>query len=443
MDQKDVYGQKVFLDTVGCRLNQSEIEVYARHLKAAGHMLVDSPDQADLVIINTCTVTSKAASDSRQKIRQAARAGAPRIAVTGCWSTLEPSYAAGMANVQWVIPNENKATLIANILELPEEIFDLEPIVRESVPGSRLRTRAFIKVQDGCNNRCTFCITTIARGSSRSLPTNEVVREIRAAEADGVQEVVLTGVHMGAWGADLQPSHHLSDLIKNVLQGTDIPRIRLSSIEPWDLDADFFDLWENPRLCRHLHLPLQSGSHTTLHRMGRKTTPQDYKQLTNLARSVCPEIAITTDVITGFPGESEDEFLESLAFVQEIEFAGGHVFPYNERAGTVAAKMPDQITHAIRKERSKKMRSLLKESAQRYRQNFVGKHMPVLWESAVETTPDHWQLSGITDNYLRVYAQYTHDVHNQITGVRMTRCSPAGMHAEFAMTEVSTHSIYP
>lgn len=193
-------GMKVYLDTVGCRLNQSEIETFARQFRAAGHTLVPTAEQADLVVINTCAVTSQAASDSRQKIRQASRAGVPEIAVTGCWSTLEPKQAAALPGVRHVIANTDKDLLVANLLQLPKEAFELEPVEREPIPGARLRTRAFIKVQDGCDNRCTFCITTVARGKSRSRSVEEILSDIEAATDGGAQEIVLTGVHLGAWG---------------------------------------------------------------------------------------------------------------------------------------------------------------------------------------------------------------------------------------------------
>ena len=303
---------KIYLDSVGCRLNQSEIEIYAWQLRSAGHDLVATAADADIVIINTCTVTAAADSDSRQKIRQANRAGANSIVVTGCWSSLYPENALALPGVSHVIHNRDKKNLVPNILQIPIEQYDLEPIVRQPIPGARSRTRSFVKVQDGCDNRCTFCITTIARGTGRSRPISEVIPEINLSLLDdemgnAIKEVVLTGVHLGSWGTDLSPQLNLRQLVEAIFKETDIPRLRLSSLEPWDLDDDLFTLWENPRLCRHIHLPLQSGSKATLRRMARKTTPKEYAHLVDIARSVCPEIAITTDIITGFPGESDDD----------------------------------------------------------------------------------------------------------------------------------------
>jgi threonylcarbamoyladenosine tRNA methylthiotransferase MtaB len=409
---------KIYLDSVGCRLNQAEIELYARQFRAAGHELTGSAEEADLAVINTCAVTSAAVSDSRHKVRQVGRAGAAEIIVTGCWATLKPQDAAALPGVEKVIPNTGKDRLAAEALDLPLESFDLEPIERTPLPGARLRTRAFIKVQDGCDNRCTFCVTTLARGPGRSRPVAEILADIRAAAE--AKEIVLTGVHLGSWGHDLSPRMHLSQLVKAILEYTDAPRLRLSSLEPWDLDAEFFRLWENPRLCRHLHLPLQSGCAATLRRMARKTTPESFAALVTAARQVMPDVAITTDIITGFPGESEDEFRESLDFVRSMRFAGGHVFTYSPRPGTAAARMSDQIPFETRKERNAQMRHALAEAERAYQTGFIGAVLPVLWESAARLGPNGWEMSGLSGNYLRVNAAAPRALWNQITPVRVT-----------------------
>jgi threonylcarbamoyladenosine tRNA methylthiotransferase MtaB len=429
----------VFLDSVGCRLNQSEIETFARQFHAAGHTLVPSPTEADLAVINTCAVTGSAASDSRQKIRQAGRAGAGQIAVTGCWSSLSPQAAWSLPRVSQVVPNAEKDQLVANLLALPVETFDLEPVARQPVPGARLRTRAFIKVQDGCDNRCTFCVTTIARGPGRSRREREILAEIRASVQPGqgdqqaAQEIVLTGVHLGSWGQDLTPHRHLRQLVETILYETDVPRLRLSSLEPWDLDEAFFSLWQDARLCRHLHLPLQSGCSVTLRRMARKTTPTSFSRLLAAARAACPEMAITTDIIAGFPGETEVEFSESLAFVQEMDFAGGHVFTYSARPGTAAARMPDQVPHPVRKERNARLRAALAVSAARYQRRFLGQVLEVLWENVTELGPQSWQMSGLSDNYLRVHAQAPAHLWNQITPVRIGQITGEGLAGQFVL----------
>ena len=299
---------KVYLDTIGCRLNQSEIEKMARQFRAAGHEIVASPSAADLVVVNTCAVTSAAASDSRQKIRQAAKAGKAEIVVTGCWATLEPEAALSMPAVTKVIANRNKTSLVSETLHLPEQDFDIEPLARKPLPGIHQRTRGFIKVQEGCDNYCTFCLTRLLRGKSTSTPANEVLQDIRSALNGGTQEIVLTGVQLGAWGLDFAPPSTLEGLVRRILAETETPRLRLSSLEPWNLDESFFSLWEDARLCRHLHMPLQSGCAATLKRMGREITPAAYAALVEQARQVSPEIAITTDIIAGFPGETDAEF---------------------------------------------------------------------------------------------------------------------------------------
>ena len=424
---------KVFLDTIGCRLNQSEIETYARQFHAAGHAIVAAPGEADLAVVNTCTVTAAAASDSRQKIRQAARAGANEIVVTGCWSSLHPETATVMPAVSRVVPNLEKEHLVANLLQLPPETCDLEPLARQPLPGARLRTRAFIKVQDGCDNRCTFCVTTIARGFGRSRPVVDVLTEVRAALQSDVlgetaaNEIVLTGVHLGSWGQEFSPPLHLRNLLEVILGETEIPRLRLSSLEPWDLDTEFFSLWEDPRLCRHLHLPLQSGCAASLRRMARKTTPESFSNLVAAARAAIPDVAITTDVIAGFPGESEAEFAESLAFVHEMQFAGGHVFTYSARPDTAAMRMPDQVPHPLRKERNARLRATLAESARAYQQRFLGQTLPVLWESVSALCPQIWHLSGLTDNYLRVEAHAPRHLWNQISPVHLVETSANGI----------------
>lgn len=421
---------KVYLDTIGCRLNQSEIENYGRQFRAAGHELVATMNAAEMMVLNTCAVTASASSDSRQKIRQANRAGIEQIVVTGCMSTLSPDETASMPGVLRVVSNPDKDRLVEDLLgiEIPE--FDLEPISREPIPGSRSRTRAFIKVQDGCDNKCTFCITTVARGEGRSRSVMEIIADVRAAVKGGAQEVVLTGVHLGSWGYDFVQPSHLQALIPQILKLTDVPRLRVSSLEPWDLDEAFFDLWQEPRLCRHFHLPLQSGSGATLRRMARKVTPDSYARLLEAARKRIPDVAITTDVIVGFPGETESEFEETRKFVKSMDFAGAHVFTYSEREGTAAASMPDQVHNYLRKERNTLIREITDEAAARYRSRFVGQEIDVLWENTKAIDESTWKVTGLTDNYLRVEATAPQPIWNQITPTLLTHTNGHNLHGE-------------
>jgi threonylcarbamoyladenosine tRNA methylthiotransferase MtaB len=317
--------------------------------------------------------------------------------------------------------------MIADLLSLPQEFFELEPIAREPLPGLHLRTRAFIKVQDGCDNACTFCITHLARGISRSRSLEEIITDIQSAQQGGAQEIVLTGVHLGSWGLDLTPATGIADLVSTLLARTSIPRLRLSSLEPWDLEADFFRLWSDSRLCRHLHLPLQSGSRHVLRRMARKTSPDDFAALIQSARAVIPQVAVTTDIIAGFPAETEDEFFETLEFVRAMGFSGGHVFSYSARPGTPAARMPGQVRGETVRARSAALREVLDESAIAYHRNFIGKTMPVLWEAASTLTDTGWKIEGLTGNYLHVTAMAREPRWNRIDEVLLTDLGEKGL----------------
>jgi threonylcarbamoyladenosine tRNA methylthiotransferase MtaB len=420
----------VFLDMVGCRLNQSEIEAYARQFRLAGHSLTSDVQSADLVVINTCSVTAAAAADSRQKIRQAARSGSKQIIATGCYATLDPSTVSQLPGVSRVIPNLEKDQLVSKVLNIPCVDFEKATIQREPIPGSRLRTRAFIKVQDGCDNYCTYCVTRLARGKGQSRSIEAVLGDIGSALRGGSLEIVLTGVHLGSWGSDFSPALQLSDMVKAILQFTDTPRLHLSSLEPWDISPEFFDLWQNPRLSRHLHLPLQSGCAATLHRMGRKITPLSYASLLTQARAIIPSLSITTDIITGFPGETEAEFSESAAFITEMQFSGGHVFTFSPRSGTAAFNLPEQVNQRISKQRNSIIRKLLQSSAISYRTQFLHSNLSVLWEKASPTDGKLWELSGLSDNYLRVHALSTSPCRNQIMDVYICAIESDGLFGE-------------
>jgi threonylcarbamoyladenosine tRNA methylthiotransferase MtaB len=283
-------------------------------------------------------------------------------------------------------------------------------------------------VQDGCDNRCTFCITTVARGEGRSRPLADVIADIQSALDGGAKEVVLTGVHLGSWGQELDA--HLRDLVKAILTHTDVPRLRLSSLEPWDLDEDFFKLWEDKRLCQHLHLPLQSGCGATLKRMARKTTPASFRDLVIAARQIMPDAAITTDVIAGFPGETDEEFAKSLDFIKEMNFAGGHAFTYSARPGTGAARLAGQVRHAVRKERNAILRKVFEDGGRAYRDKFVGQKMSVLWESTSEMNGQGWQMEGLTGNYLRVRASAPQPLWNEISLVELKNVDKSGLQGQ-------------
>jgi threonylcarbamoyladenosine tRNA methylthiotransferase MtaB len=254
-----------------------------------------------------------------------------------------------------------------------------------------------------------------------------ILADVASAVYGGTKEVVLTGVHLGAWGLDLTAPKHLADLVAALLSRSRVTRLRLSSLEPWDLDMDFFQLWQDERLCRHLHLPLQSGSAAVLRRMRRKTTPGSFADLTEAARRLIPEVALTTDVIVGFPGETDEEFAETLAFVKSMNFSGGHVFTFSARPGTPAARMKGQVHGSVAKARSLLIRETLAESAQEYRQRFLGRTLRVLWEATSKLSDAGWQLEGLTDTYLRMSTTSPEPRWNDLDQVLITGNTADGL----------------
>ncbi|MCX6054042.1 MAG: MiaB/RimO family radical SAM methylthiotransferase [Chloroflexi bacterium] len=412
---------KIFFDTVGCRLNQAEIEQMAGQFLSAGHEILENAEGADVVIINSCAVTSAAAADSRQKVRQAKNAGAGRILLTGCWATLEGKKAGSLSRGVEVYSNLEKMDLPFRVMEAEGVPLQIKPIGRKSLPGLHQRTRAFIKVQDGCDNRCTFCVTRLARGNSNSLTKEQVLNSVDQAERGGVKEIVLTGVSLGSWGRDKGEGEGIADLLDFLLQRSSVERIRLSSIEPWDLDDRFFGMWQDSRLCRHLHFPLQSGSAPVLHRMLRQTTPEAFRALVTLARTSIPGVAVTTDIIVGFPGETEEEYQESLGYVQEIAFSGGHVFRYSPREGTAAARLPQRVRGEVMRERAKKMRVAIKTSEAAFIKSQIDKPLQVLWEASGVPGVENWTLHGLSDNYIKVESNALQNRWNQVDRVRIEK----------------------
>jgi threonylcarbamoyladenosine tRNA methylthiotransferase MtaB len=426
---------RVRLETLGCRLNISEIDGLARGFIAAGHHVVGPGEQADVCVLNTCAVTGIAARKSRQLARHLKRTNPSAVmAITGCYAELEPAQVSALG-VDMVVGNQEKDQIVESVTEYVQRVHpqlnvsDSQPSTSDLeshflYPGER--TRAFVKVQDGCDNRCTFCIVTVARGAGRSRPADEVIADVQSLVRAGYQEVVLSGVHLGSYGNDLGEGRGLYNLVRRLLDQSDMPRLRLSSLEPWDLDEDFFSLWEDPRLGRHLHLPLQSGCDATLRRMARHTTAADFAGLVHSARAAIPDLSVTTDIIVGFPGETESDFSESLAFVEATAFAKLHVFRYSRREGTAAASMPGQISPQVVAERSRRMHALGERLERGFRGRFVGRIMDVLWE-ADEPNGDGLVWSGLTDNYLRVSAPGGSNLRNVVTPVRLVADAPGGL----------------
>ena len=361
---------KVHLRMVGCRLNQSEIDSMARQFQGMGHEVVERPEDADHFILNTCAVTQEASKTSRKLVREFHRLNPlAETTVTGCYSQIAPNEIDVLPGVTRVVSNTDKDELVSLVTGEPVKVYDSEPLERSLPAGSLGRTRAFVKVQDGCDNKCTFCVTTIARGDGRSREIDEVLREVNSLRQLGYQEAVLTGVHLGSFGHDRGQSDGLTQLVNALLRHSDMPRLRLSSLEPWDLAPKFFDLWQEPRLCRHLHLPLQSGCDATLKRMRRNTTLEAFRSLMNAARASIPNLRVTTDVIVGFPGETDLEFATSRAFIEEMGFDGLHVFRYSRRPGTPASRMKNQVSNERKKSRSAELLTM----SEQYGKELCGK----------------------------------------------------------------------
>jgi threonylcarbamoyladenosine tRNA methylthiotransferase MtaB len=417
---------RVHVSSLGCKLNQSEMDALAARLQAAGHELVASPGGADVCILNTCAVTHVAAQKSRQAVRRLHRDNpGARLVVTGCYAELSPADLRDLPGVETVAGNRAKDRLLDDLLA-PHPLLPIPPA------SLHPRTRALVKIQDGCDNACTYCIIHVARGEQRSRPAGEILDEVRARLAAGYQEIVLTGVHVGAYGRDRSGCRlelDLWGLVARILAETGVARLRLSSVEPWDLPGEALALWQDSRLCRHLHLPLQSGSAATLRRMGRRYDPAGFAALAGAARAAVPGLALTSDLIVGFPGETEAEFEKSLAFVRAMAFARLHVFPFSARPGTPAAGMPGQVPPGIKAERAAAMRAVGAVAEQAFARQFVGQTVRVLWES--DRPSDGGRVwSGLTDNYLRVDAVHGGELGNTFGLVRLLGSVAGGLKGE-------------
>jgi threonylcarbamoyladenosine tRNA methylthiotransferase MtaB len=413
-------GTKIALETVGCKLNQAETELLAEQLAEAGCRLVDAPGEADVYILNTCTVTHVADSKSRHLLRAVhERNPGARLIVTGCYAERAPRLLAQIEGVDLVLGNREK-------LHLPHWLTENGylggPVCVHGQGSSRytgLRTRAFIKIQDGCRSFCAYCIVPRVRSSEESVPVDRVVAEIERRIADGYKEVVLTGTKIGSYeygGVELK------ELIERILAGTGVTRLRLSSLQPQEISAELVGLWRDKRLCRHFHLSLQSGSDRVLQRMRRRYSVGDYQAAVSLIRSLVPEAAITTDVIVGFPGETEVEFGESYELCRQMQFARIHVFPYSLRQETEAARLPQKVSAQVKKERSRQMLALAGESVRNFSRRFFGEAMPVLWEKQSEGI---W--SGLTDNYIKVYTRSDEELSNQLLPAKLVDIWGDGM----------------
>jgi threonylcarbamoyladenosine tRNA methylthiotransferase MtaB len=404
---------RIALDTLGCKLNQAETELLSRELTCAGHEIVSRTGPADIYILNTCTVTRIADSKSRHLLRQARRSNPDALIVAaGCYAQRVPAELAHIKEVDLIIGNDRK-------MDLPGLLADLGYTARCAVTGEiplqqspAPRTRSFLKIQDGCTSFCSYCIVPLVRGNETSLPASEVVAEVVRRTDEGCKEVVLTGTKVGTYSHN---GINLHGLLERILSKTSIPRLRLSSLQPGEIAPDLIRLWDDDRLCPHFHLSLQSGSDAVLHRMKRHYLTRDFRRAVSLILECLPDAAITTDVITGFPGETDKEFEESYRFCREMGFARIHVFPYSARSGTEAASLPGHVHETVKQERTQRMLVLAEESAGHFRQRFSGKSMTVLWEQRI--ADGRW--SGVTENYIRTYVESEDDLANKLLPVTL------------------------
>lgn len=396
---------KVTIETLGCKLNQAESDELVRRFTDAGHTIVSRQGNPDVYILNTCTVTHIADRKARHLFRMLKKKNPDvKIIATGCYAHRAPLEVAEVDEVDIVTGNGDKLDLVQRL----QENGILQPSTNEdqTKPASK-RTRAFVKVQDGCNNFCSYCIVPYVRQGEKSLPPQQILNDIKKREAEGFKEIVLTGTRIGGY---LHDGVNLEKLLSMILKETEIPRIRVSSLQPQEITTGLLALWKNNRLCPHFHLSLQSGSDTVLQRMRRRYTISEYEKTVDLIRLLVPDVAITTDVIVGFPGETDQEFQDSYAFCRRMEFAKIHVFPYSPRSGTMAVKMPDKVPDKVKKARTDEMLALADETERNFRERYAGVEMDVLWEQ--ETDKGVW--SGVTGNYIRVYRRDSANLENQI-----------------------------
>ena len=418
---------KIHLKTLGCRLNEAELETWAQAFQKTGHIITRELSDAHVVIINSCAVTADAARKSRQLIRRIHRDNpTAKLVVSGCYVTLNEDEAAQLLGVDLVVSNKDKNQLVEQTLALLN--FESMPAMAAE-PGetslfSRGRQRAFIKVQDGCRYRCTFCIVTVARGEEVSRPTQAIIDEINSLHQQGINEAILTGVHLGGYGGDINSD--LFQLIQAILDKTSMPRLRLGSLEPWELPDNFFELFKNPRLMPHLHLPLQSGSDSVLRRMARRCKTEEFAILVNQARQQIKNFNITTDIIVGFPGETEQEWNDSFNFIKTIGFGHIHIFTYSSREGTKAASLPDQLTNEVKKQRSKQLHELAETMKKQFVQQNINQQFAVLWESQKQQIENKQQMVfGYTPNYLRVACNISKEqiIENKIINAELNSFS--------------------
>lgn len=417
---KQTAGQTtVALDFLGCKLNQAEIQELGRELAGAGYRLVEPDGKADIYVLNTCTVTRTADRKSRQMLRAARRRNpSARLIAIGCYADRAGDELAGIEGVELVLGNDRKRRL-AELLGKPEND---ETAVSTAAGGPGGRTRSFLRVQDGCRYACAYCIVPKVRSRVESVPAERVLTMVNGQVSAGYREIVLTGTEIGIYADN---GNDLETLLERILAETGIERLRISSLQPPEISQGLLGLWRDSRLCPHFHLSLQSGSDSVLKRMKRRYDTEHYRQAVALIRELAPDAAVTTDIIVGFPGETEAEFGESYTFCRDTGFARIHVFPYSPRPGTAAVDMPEKVPENVKKERSRRMLALGKKSATVFREGFSGRTMEVLFE---QQSGGLW--NGLTGNYIKVYVESGRDLTNEIVPVRLEKNYRDGLTGE-------------
>jgi len=420
----------VYLSSLGCRLNQAEMTALARSLSAGGYGLSGSAEEADVIILNTCAVTAEAERKTRQYLRRYRRINPGAfLVVTGCYAQMEPALVErGLADL--ALGNQGKGQLI----EAPGRFLPRTPVAAAATPMEG-RVRALVRIQEGCDNRCTYCLVWKLRGPQRSRPADEVIAEVRRLVEQGTVEITLTGVHIGAYGHDAsgRTGPSLWELVSRILRETNLARLRLSSIEPWDMQSADLSLWQDERLCQHLHIPLQSGCDAVLARMGRRYDTGQYARILERVRGAVPRIAVTTDVIAGFPGETDEQFEAGLEFVRSCGFARMHVFPYSERPGTPAAVLPDQVPMKERRLRAERLREAARCSEREYASTFIGETLPVLWEKRQGGV---W--AGVTSNYLKVRCRCDDKLANRVLPAQIEAWEGSALTGSLVVTSAAS-----
>ena len=415
------------IETQGCKLNQADTLVLAREFAEAGLRQVGTNEPADVYVVNSCTVTHVADRKARQSLRAARRRNpGSTIVATGCYAERTPEQLSAMDEVDLVFGNVDKPRLVQQIVEwrgehaVPCATGDEADYISPRIG----RTRAMVKIQEGCNQVCAYCIVPKVRGRERSIPTEALVSEIQRLAAIGYKEVVLTGTQLGSYGFDLADAS-LASLIANILSQCNIERLRVSSLQPKEITDDLLALWCDQRLCPHFHMPLQSGSNSILRMMRRRYTAEDYAETVNRIRETIPQASITADVIVGFPGETDADFRATYDLCERIGFADLHVFPYSVRPGTSAAYFSDQIEAPAKSERMHALLNLGMSMASQFRQDALGTVRPVLWESQI-ADEGAIQWTGLTDNYIRVKSKSTLPLLNTIAPAILTSIDAEG-----------------